>query len=500
VSQLKFRYFTILGSMRSGSNLLEQSLNQFDDIICHGELFNPAFIGGPKNKTTFGFSLAEREKTPLALIDAMVVDSGANIPGFRLFDGHDERVIQKTLADPKCAKIILQRTPLESYISLKIARKTDQWLLRDAPQRKAAQIYFDADEFTKYQNAHRIFHDNIRINLQKTGQTAFWLRYPEQKGLDILNGIAAFLGNKTPLKSVKENIRKQNPESLLEKVENFEEMQDFLAKTQQNTTPEAGLTPTMRANIPRMISCIGNPILFAPIPGGPNAEVLRWMHMLDAGADISTSYQEATKSGEILHTGHSQRTLFEWMNANPSVITITAVRHPIARAYGAFMSKIFPIGPNTYDMIRGQLIENFKISLPDAKLMKNCDQKTLKAAGYGIKEHRAAFHGFLRFLNANLSRQTSIRVDGLWAHQTQFLAGFNSTLPIALITREGALDAGFRYVESLLDLPTPKLGPPIREAHIFALNDVYTRQSENLARKAYGVDYTRFGFDDFRPL
>jgi hypothetical protein len=31
--------------MRTGSNHLEESLNALDDIQCHGELFNPTFIG-----------------------------------------------------------------------------------------------------------------------------------------------------------------------------------------------------------------------------------------------------------------------------------------------------------------------------------------------------------------------------------------------------------------------------------------------------------------------
>ena len=39
------RYFAIFGAMRTGSNLLERSINQFPGLHCHGELFNPSFVG-----------------------------------------------------------------------------------------------------------------------------------------------------------------------------------------------------------------------------------------------------------------------------------------------------------------------------------------------------------------------------------------------------------------------------------------------------------------------
>ena len=45
-----FDYFVVFAEMRTGSNFLESNLNAFDGIECHGEAFNPHFIGYP-NKT-----------------------------------------------------------------------------------------------------------------------------------------------------------------------------------------------------------------------------------------------------------------------------------------------------------------------------------------------------------------------------------------------------------------------------------------------------------------
>ena len=489
MNQRKFRYFAIFGTMRSGSNLLEQSLNQFDDIRCYGELFNPAFIGGPKAKHTFGFSLADREQDPLALIEAMIDATGDAIAGFRIFDGHDPRVTRHALQDPQCAKILLRRDLLDSYISLKIARKTDQWLLRNAPHRKKAKVRFDAGEFARYRRDKKVYFSDIRKTLQESGQTAFEIDYPAQKSVSVLNGIAKHLGASARLKNVKETLRPQNPEPLSQKVENFDEMQEALSLGTERDANQT-LDPQMRANIPRMITCTAHPILFTPVPGGPNEEVLRWMARLDEAPEPPTGYLSAVQDGLLLHTGHSQRTLFEWMHSNPDVQVLSAVRHPLPRVYDAFMSKIFATGPGTYDMIRKQLIESFEVDLPAAA--------DIDAGTYGVRQHRNAFHAFLRFLKSNLAGQTSIRIDGLWASQMSFLSAFNTAVPVSLVMREGRMDPAFRYVESLLEIPAPDLGAPVRVEHAIPLDKIYTRQTENLARKVYNMDYTRFGFDDYQ--
>lgn len=495
----RYKYFAIFGTMRSGSNLLEQSLNQYASITCHGELFNPSFIGHPKSTEFLGFDFQEREKSPVSLIKAMINDAGDNIAGFRVFHDHDQRTAQIALQDPKCAKIVLQRDVLQSFISLEIALKTDQWLLHDAPDRRGGKIHFNPCEFKKYREKQEVYYANIRETLQKSGQTAFWLHYPEQRNVEVLNGIAMFLGTDEVLKTAKETIRRQNPGSLRYKVENYDEMQTALSSwSEEGTILATGFDPLRRANIPRMVSCISQPILFVPVPGGPNEEVLRWMNTIDDGAPQTDGFSSAVIDGEILHTGHNQRTLFEWMSPNPDLVSMTAVRHPLARAYDAFMSKIFPTGEGTYAVIREQLVNYFGVALPDPEFMETATRSALESEGYSIGQHRAAFHAFLRFLKDNLSGQTSIRKDGLWDSQMSFVTGFNTAVPISIIAKEGQMDASFKYIESVLDLPAPNIGAPIQPDHMFQLDEIYTRQTENLARKAYTMDYSRFGFADYQ--
>ena len=44
----------------------------------------------------------------------------------------------------------------------------------------------------------------------------------------------------------------------------------------------------------------------------------------------------------------------------------------------------------------------------------------------------------------------------------------------------------------------PKIGALVQPDHLFTLDEIYTRQTENLTRKAYAVDYSRFGFADYQ--
>ena len=56
-----FDSFVLFAEMRTGSNFLEANINGFADLHCHGEAFNPHFIGYPTREEICGVTLAERE-------------------------------------------------------------------------------------------------------------------------------------------------------------------------------------------------------------------------------------------------------------------------------------------------------------------------------------------------------------------------------------------------------------------------------------------------------
>jgi len=80
---LPFDYFVVFAEMRTGSNFLEANINQFDGLACHGEAFNPHFIGYPEKANILGITQDMREENPNTLIAAIKGADGLN--GFRYF-------------------------------------------------------------------------------------------------------------------------------------------------------------------------------------------------------------------------------------------------------------------------------------------------------------------------------------------------------------------------------------------------------------------------------
>ena len=116
----EFRSFVILGEMRTGSYFLEMNMNRLQGFTCYGEVFNPVLLGDHKRTDLFGVTIEQRNADPLALM-ALMQSQTIGLSGFRFFHDHDPRVLDAVLADTSCAKIILTRNPVESFVSWKIA-------------------------------------------------------------------------------------------------------------------------------------------------------------------------------------------------------------------------------------------------------------------------------------------------------------------------------------------------------------------------------------------
>ncbi len=60
--------------------------------ICHGEAFNPHFIGTKDRLDYLGVSIAARDADPFALLARMRAET-AGLSGFRFFLDHDPRIL-----------------------------------------------------------------------------------------------------------------------------------------------------------------------------------------------------------------------------------------------------------------------------------------------------------------------------------------------------------------------------------------------------------------------
>ena len=476
MSRSSFKYFAIFAAMRTGSNLLERNLNQFNGIVCHGELFNPAFVGKSEQTEFMGIDLVEREADPDKLIARIIEKSGDMLPGFRIFQGHDHRVFKTALADPDCAKIILRRRPIDSFVSLEIAKATDQWILGNAPKRKTAQVHYDGAAYRDYLRALGGYEAELRQRLQEAGQTAFELRYEDLKTPAVLNGLVSYLGRGDRRNHFEESIRRQNPEPLSEKVSNYAEMIADLGGLDAETLDgQVGPETTRGIGIRDLVVSNVAPVLYAPLPGVSSQKVYALMARLGGGKPVE------------LGSDLSQKELAAWLDeAGARLQSFTLIEHPLERAYGVFMSHIFPPVDATYPKIRRRLKAQFDVPLPE---------KGDDLSDWTTDRHRAAFEGFLVFLKSNLAGQTSIRIDGRWEAQHKLLGSVQVAQPIARIVKSGAFAEFAAELEGVGAYSVPD--PPDQAPS--SLAEIYNRRLENLARAAYAKDYRLFGFGAWRP-
>ena len=468
-----FDYFVVFAEMRTGSNFLESNLNAFEGFTCHGEAFNPHFIGYPNKTEILGVTQAEREADPSVLVDA-IRDRTEGMGGFRFFHDHDPRVLDICLDDPRCAKIVLTRNPAESYVSWKIAQATGQWKLTNVKRRKDSQIEFDAKEFEEHVSRLQMFQVFLMNRLQVTGQTAFYVDYEDLQDVEVMNGLARFLGSEERLEKLDESLKKQNPSALSEKVSNYDAMERSISGLDMfNLSRTPNFEPRRGPAVPGFVTGAHASLLYMPMRAGPEAEVLEWLAGLD-GVPVDT-----------LPTQMNQKGLRQWMRRNTGHRSFTVLRHPVARAHAAFCTRILPRGPGTFAEIRKTLRNFYKLPIPGDQPGEN----------YDVAAHRAAFVAFLEFLRANLNGQTSIRVDAHWATQAAALQGMAQfTLPDLIIREEEmgpALDRlagemGYRKAE-------PPKAAAADGPH--ALKDIYDAEIEALAAQVYQRDYLLFGFE-----
>ncbi|MEX0284678.1 MAG: nodulation protein NodH [Paracoccaceae bacterium] len=471
-----FDYFVVFAEMRTGSNFLETNINAFGGLVCHGEAFNPHFIGYPDNEDVLGLSQAQRDENPKALIDAIRGQRGV-LGGFRFFHDHDPRVLDMMLDDPRCAKIILTRNPLDSYVSWKIAVATGQWKLTNVNSRKEAKAHFDREEFGRHVEALQDFQVLLLKQLQHSGQTAFYLAYEDLQDVGVMNGLAKWLGVDETLESLDKSLKPQNPASVLSKVANPNDMIAGLSGLDRfNLTRTPNFEPRRGPAVPTYVAAAVSPLIYLPVRGGPEAEVATWLAAVDG---VGT---------DQLITRANQKHLRQWKRAHGGHRSFTVLRHPALRAHHVFCTRILSTGPDTFSAIRNTLRKNFKLPIPQGE----------PGSSYSKATHREAFEGFLKFVRANLSGQTGIRVDAHWGSQAQALSGFGELALPDMVLREDEMATalpplaervGARAVKVPGFEPTP--GP-------FALDDIYDDALEALVSEVYQRDYLFFGFGPWR--
>jgi len=294
----RFRAFVILGTMRTGSNFLEASLSEIDGIACFGELFNPKFIGKLKQDTLFDYDLDRRESDHFGLLETVISHSDG-LPGFRLFNGHDPRVLAHVLDDATIAKIVLRRDPAYCYLSLRHANATEQWRSGDFNRTRSEKVTIERAAFTTWRDEISAHYAFIEHALRSSGQTPFAIDYDELHDVALLNGIAKFFGVNGQLESASNKIKKQiaDPPS-------------------RRHFRDGG------PGVNRYLAADGVPLLYVPIRGGTGRVMEDWFAALGAMQTFNRG------------------SLKKWRQETARLRSFTIVRHPMDRLIALYFSDI----------------------------------------------------------------------------------------------------------------------------------------------------------------
>ncbi|WP_411838148.1 hypothetical protein [Paracoccus sp. ME4] len=459
-----FRRFVIFAEMRTGSNLLEATLNGLRGITCFGEAFNPYMMGWPDKDELQGITRQQREADPMVLLDRLF-DKPDHLPGFRYFHDHDPRVFDAIMHDATCAKIVLTRNPLDSYVSTRLARETNQWKLNETETPIPAATRYDGPEFRDMVAAVERFQRRVMHRLQVTGQVAFWLGYDDLRDADVMTGLVHWLG-RTDIPRVEPASDQvpQNPRELAEKVTNFDEMQQdlhrldpFMLRRIPNFEPRRGPSvPSFQAVE------AGRGLIHMPVRGGPAGALRIWMEGL------------GPVSGDF-----TQTSLRQWKRAHPGHRSFAVLRHPLHRAWTAFRQLLSDGQPELRQLMRTV----HRVALPPDEAL----------AGLTRQEQIALFASFLAFLKRNLNGQTTLPTPAAWASQSEVIAGFTRVATPDMLIREDRLAEDLSVLCRAAGIADPGLDRlPASQMPDF-LREPALLQA---ARQAYLRDYIAFGFED----
>jgi LPS sulfotransferase NodH len=235
VQQKRPARFAIMCRARTGSYLLVDLLNQFSDIVCHGEVFKQTHM--EMNNFALqrlSYTVAERDAYPITFIGSIFSLTPNRITGFKVFESHNAVARQYILENSNIRKIILTRNPLDSYISLLRAKQTGEWVKKKIPsdssrqQNPAVKLRFELNDFT--QHVHWITAAEQRYAEAEvfTKQKFFRIGYEEVAQIEPVRKVAEFLEGCDLTASLAPTMEKQISEPLENIVENYEEMKTHL--------------------------------------------------------------------------------------------------------------------------------------------------------------------------------------------------------------------------------------------------------------------------------
>ena len=220
--------FCIIGMMRSGSNYFERLLDNSSELACHGEIFNLAETSKYSTllKEILGENIFDPSQEALDEYFKELASSKRIRWGFRIFNDHNERVMQILVASSNVKKILLKRNLLEAYVSLKRAQISQQWLLTNESYRAkdVSAFAIDIDEFIVFCLRQSLFYNGVIFELNRNKQPFLIVDYQELVTGRANHAIEFFLDLNEPLQNKRVDTIKQNTRKIEDQISNYNEV------------------------------------------------------------------------------------------------------------------------------------------------------------------------------------------------------------------------------------------------------------------------------------
>ncbi|MFN7003679.1 MAG: nodulation protein NodH, partial [Roseinatronobacter sp.] len=346
----------------------------------------------------------------------------------------------------------------------------------DVKNRRVEKVVFDPVEFENHVRKLQAFQLRVQSALQQSGQTAFYLDYEDLQSLDVINGLAAWLGVAERIETYPRKLKRQNPEPPEDKLVNPQAIEAGISRLDRfHLSRSPSFEPRQPALLWAYHACRSVPLVYAPLPGCVERPILDWMAAIDgAGArDLLSDF--------------SAKDWRAWQRVHPTRVAFTVLRHPLARAHQVFVGQI---ALGSRENVRTYIERVHGIAVPT-------DAASL--AAMKPRAHRQMFLGFLQFVHANLNGQTALPVRPVWASQTRLIEGITTQCPLHLLLHENRLPEDLPRIGRDLGRDLPPFAPEWPKSPIM-LESIYDAEIEAAGRKAYAIDYERLGYADWRAL
>ena len=238
--------FVIITLPRSGSYHLRALLDSAPDIRCYGEIFKGSEVELPPEELALvGLGKKDTDKRDgmgVAVLNRLrkKTDAAEQIFGFKDFRFNLARakIYQKILNSSGWRKVFLFRNPVERFLSMERASLTGVFVVTEQTKDRnldlKRKVRFEAERFEQSMGSHRNLTRDAEKALEKYGADHVHLvDYTQLNMLETRKALLAFLGSSGDGTLLASDHVKQYTAPLESGVENWDEMQAYLEKTQQ---------------------------------------------------------------------------------------------------------------------------------------------------------------------------------------------------------------------------------------------------------------------------